>query len=99
LLFLDRKLLERGLDQERGAGNKQKRWLPVVLTHWEVRAMLERVDGLGCLEWKRRGCGCDRKESQDRRTMLRVGAGDRWRQNLQELARKQQRWRNNETGE
>jgi integron integrase len=49
LLFLYRELLERDLDLERLVRARQKRRLPVVLTPGEVRAVLERMDGVEAL--------------------------------------------------
>jgi integron integrase len=46
LLFLYRELLERDLDLEGVVRARQKRRLPVVLTQGEVRAVLERMDGV-----------------------------------------------------
>ena len=49
LLFLYRELLERDLDQEGLVRARQRRRLPVVLTPGEVRAVLERMDGVEAL--------------------------------------------------
>ncbi len=49
LLFLYRELLERDLDLEGVVRARQKRRLPVVLTPAEVRALLERMDGVEAL--------------------------------------------------
>ena len=49
LLFLYRVLLERDLDLEGVVRARQKRRLPVVLTPGEVRAVLERMDGVEAL--------------------------------------------------
>jgi len=49
LLFLYRVLLERDLDLEGVVRARQKRRLPVVLTQGEVRAVLERMDGVEAL--------------------------------------------------
>ena len=49
LLFLYRVLLERDLDLEVVVRARQKRRLPVVLTPGEVRAVLERMDGVEAL--------------------------------------------------
>ena len=49
LLFLYRVLLERDLDREGVVRARQKRRLPVVLTPGEVRAGLERMDGVEAL--------------------------------------------------
>lgn len=46
LLCLYRELLERDLDLEGVVRARQKRRLPVVLTPAEVRAVLERIDGV-----------------------------------------------------
>jgi integron integrase len=49
LLFLYRELLERDLDLEGVVRARQKRRLPVVLTPGEVRAVLERMNGVESL--------------------------------------------------
>ena len=49
LLFLYRELLERDLDLEGLVRARQKRRLPVVLTPGEVRAVLERMNGVEAL--------------------------------------------------
>jgi integrase len=49
LLFLYQELLERDLDLEGLVRARQKRRLPVVLTQGEVRAVLERMDGVEAL--------------------------------------------------
>jgi integrase len=49
LSFLYRELLERDLDLEGVVRARQKRRLPVVLTQGEVRAVLERMDGVEAL--------------------------------------------------
>jgi site-specific recombinase XerD len=49
LLFLYRELLERDLNLEGLVRARQKRRLPVVLTPGEVRAVLERMDGVEAL--------------------------------------------------
>jgi site-specific recombinase XerD len=46
LLFLYRELLKRDLDLEGVVRARQKRRLPVVRTQGEVRAVLERMDGV-----------------------------------------------------
>jgi len=46
LLFLYRELLERDLNLAGLVRTRQKRRLPVVLTQGEVRAVLERMDGV-----------------------------------------------------
>jgi integrase len=49
LLFLYRELLERDLDLEGVVRARMRRRLPVVLTPGEVRAVLERMDGVEAL--------------------------------------------------
>ncbi|MFI0403066.1 MAG: tyrosine-type recombinase/integrase [Cyanobium sp.] len=49
LLFLYRELLERDMDLEGVVRASQKRRRPVVLTPGEVRAVLERMDGVEAL--------------------------------------------------
>jgi integron integrase len=94
LLFLYRDLLERDLDLEGVVRARQKRRLPVVLTPAEVRALLERMDGVEAslrlhvkdLDFERRELTVrDGKGGKDRRTMLPLGVGERLREQLQKV--------------
>ena len=49
LLFLDRELLERDLELEGVIRAKRRPRLPVVMTVAEVRAVLQRLDGVEAL--------------------------------------------------
>jgi integrase len=92
LLFLFRELLERDLDLEGVVRARQKRRLPVVLTPGEVRAVLERMDGVEALRLRVKDLDCERREltvrdgkgGNDRRTMLPLGVGERLREQLRE---------------
>ncbi|WP_399237545.1 hypothetical protein [Synechococcus sp. CS-1328] len=95
LLFLYRELLERDLDLEGVVRARTRQRLPVVLTPEEVRAVLERLDGVEALRLRVHDLDFDRHEptvrdgkgGKDRRTLLPNRLGDQLRGHLEDVRR------------